>query len=713
MFFSGEQINKRTQRPRTGDDFEYNDNVSWLDNKDTTERYLGKFDWNLTDNHRLELTLIGDDSVRDERRYGYNYTTHKRDYVLNTNARFRNTDTDNDSVGGDVTMLKYVGTLTENLTLTSLYGQSKVKHGNEFSGTNVNSSIFAVTLDQGANAPGVAYKFPQPTDSILAPLSEDKTRSFRLDLEYKLGQHTIRGGFDNNKLITQNAGQFTAGGGTWNYKHTDTPNEEISLSGVPGGFIIGNYGGLGTQGYYVRKRIFTTTTDAGSDQSAQYIEDKYQVTKDILLTFGVRSESFKNKNGDGVTYMDQKNQIAPRFAGSWNVNGDGSFKVFGSAGRYFIQIPTNVAVRGASRSTNTSQYFTYTGVDANGAPTGLTQITQPGSNNNEYGQPKDPLVVVAKDLKPNFQDELTLGFEKSLTPSLNIGGKFTYRKLKSTIDDFCDQRPFEKWALDNNVSTANWRGFGCATFNPGEDNTFIVDFNDTVAPGAKHTEVHLSKADLGFEKAKRNYTSIDLFIEHPFRNNWYGKMYYTWSRSKGNTEGQTLSDVGQTNVAITQTWDHRELMENADGLLPNDRTHQIKAFGYYELTPEWTIGGNLLVASGRPKNCIGEYPNKDQLGNNDYGSAYHYCNGVASPRGTQGRLPWDVNFDMNVSYRPAAFKDFMVKLDIFNLFNKQTVQNIDELYNDGAGGFNQRYGRPESYTEPRSARLTVEYRHKF
>jgi hypothetical protein len=44
---------------------------------------------------------------------------------------------------------------------------------------------------------------------------------------------------------------------------------------------------------------------------------------------------------------------------------------------------------------------------------------------------------------------------------------------------------------------------------------------------------------MGFPKVERTYTAIDLFAEHPFRNHWYGKVNYTWSRSKGNMEGQT------------------------------------------------------------------------------------------------------------------------------------------------------------------------------
>nr|GFD59861.1 hypothetical protein [Tanacetum cinerariifolium] len=81
---------------------------------------------------------------------------------------------------------------------------------------------------------------------------------------------------------------------------------------------------------------------------------------------------------------------------------------------------------------------------------------------------------------------------------------------------------------------------------------------------------------------------------HPYRNGWYAKVNYTLSRSRGNTEGQTLSDTSsaQGDVAATQTWDYPELMVGAYGLLPNDRTHQIKAFGFYDVTPELTAGAN-------------------------------------------------------------------------------------------------------------------------
>jgi hypothetical protein len=477
---------------------------------------------------------------------------------------------------------------------------------------------------------------------------------------------------------------------------------------------------LGAQGYYVTKNLFTDVTNAYSNQNAQYIEDKWQVTKNLLVTGGIRVEGFDNQNGDHVKYLEQKHQVAPRLSAVWDVTGDAATKVFGSAGRYHLQIPTHLAVRGAGRSTFTAQAFSYTGVDPlTGAPTGLVQLSAPASSNNEYGQAKEPKTLSAVDLKPTYQDEITLGIEKAFSPSLNFGAKATYRKLGSTIDDFCDQRPFDKYAADHKIDTSNWGGFGCANFNPGEANSFYVDYAGTTNNGGTAhdlTLVKLSAADLGMPKAERTYKAVDLFAEHPLRNGWYGKVNYTWSRSKGNTEGQTLSDVGQTDVAATQTWDYAELMIGANGLLPNDRTHQVKAYGFVEVAPEWTIGGNMLAASGRPRSCVGRFLFDGTTPN--YSNGPHYCGGltvqtnVLTPRGTLGNLPWDTRLDMNVVYRPVAVAGLSLKADLFNVFNKQVAQSVEERWNSG-NGLRSTYGRTLSTTTPRYVRLTAEFVHKF
>lgn len=679
----------------------------WQESTNSTTRYMTKLDWNLSDNHRMEYTLIGDNPSSDKYLYGYDYATNTRNNVKASGEHYKNFDNETDQ-GGIASILKYTGNLTENLTLTALYGKSKVEHVNEFDGFDPTKKLYQVVAASANRVPGLTYNNPNPLVGNILPLgAEDTVTSKRLDLEYKLGNHTLRAGLDDNKLASTNAGNALAGGGSWTYLKTSTPNTPITLQNVKAATASG--GGYGVDGYYVRETIFDDATSAYSNQSAQYIEDRYQVTKNLLLVAGLRSESFSNLNGDHVAFLEMKNQLAPRFAASWDVNGDASLKTFGSLGRYHVQIPTHLAVRGASRSLFTRQSFTYTGVDANGAPTGLVKLVPtPFSSNNEYGQAKDALTVSAVDMKPTYQDELTLGFEKAYSPSLNFGAKVTYRDMKTTIDDLCDDRAFNMW-LDAHptVDASNWGGFGCASFNPGMDNKFLVDFSGT---GKNHTLVTLTKEMLGMPKAQRTYTAVDLFLEHPMRSGWYGKVNYTWSRSKGNTEGQTLSDVAQTDVAATQTWDVKEIMEYKNGLLPNDRTHQIKAFGFYELTPEVTVGANLLLASGRPTNCIGNHPTVDP--SYDYGSAYAYCDGKPSPRGTTGNLPWQKRLDANLAYRPAAFKGITLRLDVFNVTNTQTAQTIDEVYNSGSA-VSPTYGRVISYTSPRSVKLGVDFAHQF
>jgi len=691
------------------------------ESKTETKRYYGKLDWNINDNHRLEFTAIGDLPETDFKYRSYNYTTGAVGSAVNSSIH-QEFGPSNPN-GGELQSLRYVGNLTDNLTVNVLYGKTQSRH--IYEPTNYDPSILQISASPENRAPGVSYVGGQRvTSTIPYNGSSDDVTSKRLDLEYKLGDHTIRFGLDNNKAESKNAGEAYAGGGYWIYlRETDANGAPVVNQPFSAGSAIipalAGYGPLAAQGYYVERAIYSTISNAYAGQDAQYLEDRWQVTKDLLVTAGVRREGFYNANQDNTKYIEMKNQLAPRINAAWDVNGDGSFKVFGSAGRYTVQIPNLVALRGANGSLNTAQYFAYTGTDANGQPTGLTELSGVTSSNNEFGQAKDPKTVAAQDMKPAFQDEITLGLERQLTPNYVFGAKLTYRTLKSTIDDTCDSRPLEAYAARNNINTDNWAGFGCATFNPGEDNTFLVDF----AGNQTYTRVNLTKEELGFDKPKRTYTALDLSLEHPYRNGWYAKVNYTLARNKGNTEGQTLSDTAtaQGDVAATQTWDYPELMVGTYGLLPNDRKHQLKAFGFYDLTPEVTVGGNLLLASGRPRSCSGTNPNTfndPALADYNYQSASRYCFGATGStntlvqRGSLGRLPWEKTIDLNAVYKPKFAPGLSLRVDVYNVLNDQSVQKVNERYNTG----NARYALYEMgtyFTAPRAAKFTAEYNYKF
>ncbi len=688
----------------------------------TIPRYLLKLDWAITDNHSVEYTRISD-KVKDDRKFfGFDYRNRQRDNVQNGGASYVNWGPTPvaSQQGATVDILKYTGYLTDNLTVTALVGKTRTEHELNPLGYNPNAPLINANsvLPPGFTATNTQTQ----TSNILVPGAFDENKGTRFDVEWKLNSsHKIRAGIDYN-TIKSKAGTSTPGGVQWLYGLTD-PALQLDAQTQPTNSVAGN--ALGQQGYYVQRLVSSTGSTPTVDQQAQYIEDIWQVTKDVVLILGLRNEGFDNQNGDGKSYIKLDRQLAPRIAGVWDLNGDASSVLKGTFGRYHVPLPTNVAIRGAGSSLNAQQNYVYTGINAaNGTPTGLTAISPFYSPNNELGQAKDPREVAAQDMKGNYQDELTLGIQQAIARGWTAGAKITYRSLKTAIDDHCDDRPFYAWADRNNIDASNWH-YNCALFNPGIANTFTLDLD---GDGRLET-IRLSAADLGVPKVKRTYLALDFDLEHPFDGKWWGKVTYTYARNRGNTEGQLLSDIGQADVATTQAYDFPEFSINSDGPLPNERKHQVKIFGAYQLTEEFAFGGNVVFASGRPRSCIGNAPSPVNAASGNpfvpgvspvtnysgYGSAYFFCRGVASPRGALGHLSAEFTSSVNFKYTPSFVPGLTLKADVFNLFNRQVGTAVEERFNAAGGSSSVRttYGQVQAYSTPRTVRLTVAYDKKF
>ena len=677
-------------------------------------RLLVKLDWQINDRNSLEYTRIQDKYNDDRKYYGFNYATLQRTNTQKGGDSYVNWGPTSVAAqqGAMVDIFKYTGYVTDDLTVTAVAGKTYTPHRQTPSGYDPTLPRVVYTDGQ---APGISYTAPQGiTADQLVPGAFDQNKGARLDVEWKLNEsHKLRGGIDYN-VIDSLAGNSTAGGQLWTYLKAATPLDLPYPTSKSPYTVTGN--ALAQQGYYVTNTRVETRSAPRVKQQAEYLEDQWQFNKDLLLVIGVRNEGFDNQNGDKLSYIKINTQIAPRLAAIWDINGDASRVLKATAGRYHVPLPTNVAVRAAGSSLNAKTAYTYTGVDpATGAPTGLTQIGPLYSANNELGQAKDPATVAAQNMKGNFQDEVTLSFEQKLSQGWKGSAKMTYRTLRTALDDHCDDRPFKAWAARNNVTVSPDWGYNCALFNPGIDNTFQQDINGD----GKLETIKLTAADLAIPPVKRIYAALELGMEHSFDGVWWAKFAYTLSRNHGNAEGQLLSDVGQGDVATTRNFDFPEFSVNADGNLPNNRTHQFKAFGYYQMTEQWGVGGNLVFASGRPKNCIGSAPVPTPSSSpyvvggpvtsySGYTSAYFFCDGQPSTRGSKGELPVTFQTDVNVVYAPEGLKGVQFKMDIFNLFNRQVAQSISESYNT-ASGFASAYNSVLSYSSPRYVKLGVSY----
>ncbi|UPG85675.1 TonB-dependent receptor [Luteibacter aegosomatis] len=666
-------------------------------------KWMAKIDWNITDNHLLEVTGLGDKSNIERSVYAYDYATGSRAQYLGTD-NLKNFDAGAGSApGGDVYIGKYTGYLTDELTVNALYGHSYTRHERNLNYAGSPNCPWILDNREGIPAGEKIVGCGLVNGTVLGDGAKDKTKGWRLDVEYHVGDHDLRAGVDNQTLESY-SGNIYEGGYRWIYAAAgDIPSRGIV---VPPGVD-----------YFAQKRLFQTGANVKVEQEAQFIEDKWQITDRWMASIGLRNEQFKNINGDGETYVKQRHQLAPRLGVTWDVFGDSTFKLYANAGRYHLAIPSNVAIRGASASTYYSEYYTYTQIDpVTGAPADPVQIGTRAYLNGEDGTPLNPKTIAAVGIKAYYQDEYILGFDKALGANWSFGAKATYRKLRSSIDDFCDSRPFEKYAARNGIDISNASIPGCYLFNPGESNTFNVDVdgNGTLVPFHLTKDDFTSPAGVAFPDLKRKYYSLELYLEHQLADNWYGRVDYTFSRSYGNSEGQLKSDIGQLDPSVTQDWDAPEIMQYSNGPLPNDRTHQLKAYGYWQASPEWLVGANVAMATGRPKNCLGQDP-VDAI---QYGASYFECGFQPAPRGSRGRLPWTWSLDLNAEYRPmwaGAEQPLAFTAAVFNVAGKQRVVGqvdtgeLDTVDANGLPAVNPDYRRPIAFQSPRYFRFGVRY----
>ncbi|MET0935005.1 MAG: TonB-dependent receptor [Luteibacter sp.] len=702
IFFAGEYERQEgnTVNPVSG----YTSTKPYIDYRYNEPRWYGKLDWNITDSNILELTGASDKYQSSGTVYDYDYQTRTRQARIGSD--------DDIKTGGDLWTAKYTGYITDDLTVTAQYGKLKSKDYDAPGGYDPTLTYVDGVINQNPALNGGSPRGNSQTVSSLSPAGRgNRTSNTRIDITYKLGDHTITAGIDNQTAKALDQGSVTSGPNaySWTYAQGD-PNTPISTGlGVPatGGFPNGG------QGYYVIQNIASSLATVRSTQRAQYIEDKWQINDRWLLSVGVRNDQFENFNSDGQAFITQhKPQWAPRLGASWDVNGDATFKVYANAGRYYLGLPLNPALNAAGGALGTSQYFTYGGIAGDGTPTGLTAISVPVSANNTFGQLPDPKTVTTKGLKSEYQDEFILGFTKTLGSDWVYGAKGTQRILRNAIDDYCDIDLVlaKAQSLGYDVTTDS-NPVSCWLFNPGKANTFNL-----VDTAGNYVSVPLTNHEFGFDRLKRRYYSLETFLEHPFDGTWYAKATYVFSRSYGNTEGQLRSDLyresrgtGQTAVSTTQDWDNAYIMVNTNGVQNNDHKHQFKVFGYYQITPEWLVSGNLSMISGAPKPCLGYYgPDREDPAG--YGNSYHFCNGEPSPPGSQGRLPWVRQIDLGVTFRPSfADSKLAFNANVFNVFNEQRVVGIYPNAESSPNLANPLYGTPTSRQLPRYLRLSANY----
>ena len=243
-------------------------------------KWYAKVDWNINDSNILELTGASNKTEYQGNVYAYDYAARQR-------GAFKAPDTYTKD-GADLWVAKYTGYITDNLTVEALYGKMVQTDYSAASGSDA-AYVYTPEYENPAYTGGAIIRGPQTVGPINNPDARDKTSNLRLDVTYKIGDHTITAGIDNMNVQSLDIGQEQSGPGySWEYGQGD-PNLPISTLA---GAAVGAPGG---DGYYVSKYIYTTgAPSVRVKQRAQYIEDQWQVSDNVLLSLGLRTDQFTN-----------------------------------------------------------------------------------------------------------------------------------------------------------------------------------------------------------------------------------------------------------------------------------------------------------------------------------------------------------------------------------------------------------------------------------
>ena len=667
----------------------------------------GKLDWQINDNHLLELLAFSDKAESSTSAY---------DYDWDAEARGEKTGESYVGSGGDNWSLTYTGHLSENFVAKAMYG---VNERSATGGSPWDAGCSIVSRSSTYNAlfpPATTREGCHPSNTSVSSRF-DKREAARLDFEWALGDHLLRFGLDqevmdstSSRVYPGDGVSYTAIGIAADEDDRDLPNG----ASVPAGVTA-----------YIDARRYITGAPVTTEAQAVYIEDTWNVTPNLLLNLGLRADKFHNKLASGATFAkaDFGDMISPRLGFSWDMKGDGTTKIFGNAGRYYIPITNKLTDYFGGGTTDEHTYYVLNGwVERTDPVTGASYLfpdvgQQLGPVNTEGNvpAPDDVRTAVAKNLKQVFQDEYILGFQQAINQAWSWGVNATYRKVTRAVED----------ARINHVEGCDWYSGDWPIINPGETTTlWCPDTEDWVTfDSSQDGYVALgSGLVMGYKKPKRTYKAVEFQIDRAWDDKWAFNASYLWSKSEGNIEGPVNSDTGYNDTNLVQYYDHPAVNERY-GVLFNDFRHQIKLRGSYKLNEMWSFGTTISARSGGPITAFGvRWPNDNRSaggpGEFSGGGSGWICVSACSDwttrelvytgRGAFGRMPWVYDVGANVTWTlPVEGVDLKARLSVYNLLNEQTVINVHSRYESTPGNEMPYFGEGTVWQSPRYAQLVV------
>ncbi len=520
-----------------------------------------------------------------------------------------------------------------------------------------------------------AYRSRRQIGGVVAALRATLTPSPAVMLEASVAGQWDRNDVEGETALGRSEGLYidrvtlSAGGGYYMHRRERQDHRTVTARGtftlarhtlVAGAeyldAVIATTGGANGVGQVTRtdtssyEALYVYSDSRVQDRSpAAYLQDSWRVTDRFTLNAGLRWSGQFITNGSGRVVQEFTGQWQPRTGFSWQLGSLGSQRLFGSYGRVYEVLPGYLAANVFLNATYLNSYYS----SDPRLPGAVRDSVADWSSIEPNG-----LVNSAGAEADNF-DEYTLGYERRLGAGTRLTVRGLYRHLRAAYLNGCD---------------STWR---CANGTPGQGN---FDF---------------------LPAAKREYTALEIGLVGAWRGLSY-RASYVLSRTWGNYTGFFSSDKDDEEgftPGINATFSYPEQVPNSTGLLPNDRTHVVKASAAYGFGSGFGAGVFLSAGSGAPLNEFAA------------GTIGSYWNPVfLVPRGTAGRTPFLWTVDLRFAYTLPGGPRTRVLLDVLHLGNPRSATRVDEYHylTLDRNAPSATYMQPVIYQPPMGARLGVE-----
>ncbi len=441
-----------------------------------------------------------------------------------------------------------------------------------------------------------------------------------------------------------------------------------------------------------------------------YAQDQWRQGR-LTANLGVRLDRIRgfSPKADKNVYTP-KLAVGPRLGLAFDVTGKGSTVAKAFWGRYYEGASFNPWQRATPGYNDTIYYEVFNGQNSevDRVPPIVYSICSGDSM---------PSICNGNEIKHLGLDEFNVALEHQLRRDLRLSLTYIRRDYKNFINSVA---PLSRWSTTS-ATLPTWPSDqGADPLSSLPRTLAMYKWDNRTASNEdfviRNTEgwqyLGSNGQVIGTIDPWRKYNGVMAVLTKSYSNRWQAQLSYVWSKAEG-----SVSNGGTTSVAGVAYENPTRSLINTVGLMPTDRTHEIKAFAGYQIPfVEVNLSAYFRYLTGVPYQPVINV-SRTTLGTSS---------AVDVPlvaRSNDYRLDNNQQFDLRAE-KTFSFDvhRFGVFVDVQNLFNTDVITGIQTRYPNRSISYvdlatNEslsspvKYGAPTSVQAPRQ--ITIGARWSF